>query len=392
MKKIKTIILFVFCLSFIITPLSVKVDAKTIRKEKRYIIVYDSNISNSIKDNIKVDIKSLNIASAELTANEVKKISKDKKIEKIIEDPIVKINNDDSISAEFYEWGTEAVWANKAFDKKITGKGVKVAVLDTGIDIHHPDLKVYGGKSFVDYTNSYDDDNGHGTHVAGIIGALKNNIGLVGVAPESQLYAVKALDYTGSGYLSDIIAGIEWCISNKINIINMSLGVSPYQFPKEAKQMFEDVINRAYSKGILIVASAGNDGANYINYPATFKNVIAVGAVELSYNYQRKRTEFIRTDFSNYGNKVEVSAPGQYIFSTIPLEKEYNIDEIQGYGFMSGTSMSAGYVSGMLALLKQKYPTQKHTFIREKLKTNSIDLGPKGKDIYYGYGMVRFRE
>ena len=119
--------------------------------------------------------------------------------------------------------GLSTVKSTQAASLGLTGKGVKVAVIDTGIDLHHPDLHVAGGVSEVSYTKSYNDDNGHGTHVAGIIGALNNSIGVVGVAPDVSLYAVKALDQDGRGDLGDIIAGIDWAIRNHMNIVNLSL-------------------------------------------------------------------------------------------------------------------------------------------------------------------------
>jgi subtilisin family serine protease len=156
------------------------------------------------------------------------------------------------------------------------GTGVKVAVVDTGIDTTHPDLaaNIKGGVSFVTRVSSYKDDNGHGTHVAGIIAAINNTIGVVGVAPNAQLYSVKVLDRTGSGTVSSVIAGIDWSAKNGMQVISMSLGTNT-DF-----QSLHDAVDRAYLQGVVVVAAAGNDYGGPISYPAAYDNVIAVTATD----------------------------------------------------------------------------------------------------------------
>lgn len=159
------------------------------------------------------NIPALKISLFETELNQLRQNSAVKSAEKDLE---VKVGG------QMRGWGIKSIKAPNEWNLNFSGNGVRVAILDTGIS-PHPDLFVAGGKSFSGYTSSYQDDNGHGTHVAGIIGAKNNNIGIVGVAPGSQLYAVKVLDKTGTGSLSKIIEGIDWAITNKMDIINLSL-------------------------------------------------------------------------------------------------------------------------------------------------------------------------
>ncbi len=284
---------------------------------------------------------------------------------------IVSIEEDILISVESQtpDWGIVRTDAPAAWDSEFTGKGVKIAVVDTGI-ASHEDLVVEGGVSFTSYTSSYLDDNGHGTHVAGIIGARNNALGTVGIAPESSLYAVKVLDKNGSGYLSNVAAGIDWAISNKMNIINLSLGSS------SSSTTLKRAVDSAYSKGILVVAAAGNTGrtsgiGDNVQYPARYDSVIAVSATDI--NDQRAY-------FSSTGSTVEVAAPGVNITSTY-LNNQY--------ATMSGTSMSTPYTTGNLALIMQANPSLSATALRIKLRENVIDLGTAGKDTFFGYGLIQ---
>lgn len=268
------------------------------------------------------------------------------------------------------DWGIVRLKAAKAWARSLTGKGIKIAVVDTGITLDHKDLVVVGGASFVSYTDSYTDDNGHGTHVAGIIGARNNEIGVVGIAPEVSLYAVKVLDANGSGYISDIIAGINWAIENKMDIINLSIGTNLSYSSLKA------IVDKANNNGILVVAAAGNNGTDdgkgdSINYPARYESVIAVTATD---NKDR------RAAFSSTGAMAEVAAPGDSVLSTFLNN---------GYAKMSGTSMAAPYASGALALLKQAYPTVDHIQLRALLRQNAIDLGEAGHDNQFGTGLIQ---
>ncbi|UCC69770.1 MAG: S8 family peptidase [Armatimonadota bacterium] len=245
---------------------------------------------------------------------------------------------DDKQPPQQLPWGVDRIDADAAWDYSL-GSGVTVAVIDTGIDGNHPDLAVSGGVNYVSKPawkpadpNKWDDDSGHGTHVAGIIAALDNEIGVVGVAPEASLYAVKVLDRTGSGYLSDVISGIEWCVTNGIDVANMSLGTDA------DIQSFRDACNAAASSGLRLVAAAGNDGI-HVDYPGAYDSVIAVAATDINDN---------RPSWSSPGPEVEVAAPGVAVYSTW---------KDAAYDTASGTSMAAPHVSGTLALVLALTPS-----------------------------------
>lgn len=268
-------------------------------------------------------------------------------------------------------WGYGAVDAEIALDKGYTGKGVKVAILDTGIS-SHSDLNIAGGISVVDYTSSYADDNGHGTFVAGVIGALNNGKGLIGEAPDASIYAVKILDKAGNGSTEDLAKGLDWAIQNKMDIINMSIA-----FP-ESSPVVEQMLKTAYQNNILLVAAAGNHGTadvtqDTIEYPAKSSYVIGVTAIDDS---------FERASFSATGKEAEISAPGVAIVSTASNGK---------YELRDGTSVAAPFVTGMAAVLKQAYPHMTNDQIRSTIAKNSIDLDALGKDDPYGYGLLSFQ-
>lgn len=232
---------------------------------------------------------------------------------------------------------------------------VDVAVIDTGIDLEHPDLNVSGGVTCTGspFNNKCvsggDDDHYHGTHVAGIIGALDNNFGVVGVAPGARLWAVKVLNSRGSGYSSWIIAGIDWVAKNAatIEVANMSLGGSGFS------QAEYDAIQGAVNKGVAFAVAAGNSDDDASNYsPSAFDNVLTVSALA-DFNGLpgggapstcRDDQDDTQADFSNWGAAVDIAAPGVCILSTYPLERGE-------YGTISGTSMASPYVAGALALL-----------------------------------------
>jgi len=275
---------------------------------------------------------------------------------------------------EQYLWGMDRIFGDESFVFPTwgtsTGYGVKVAILDTGIDGTHSDLegKVAGGHDFTGI-GSYSDDNGHGTHVSGTVAAIySNNIGVYGVAPSASLYAVKVLDSTGSGYLEWIIAGIEWAITNKIDVINMSLGTT------SDMQSLEDACNAAYEEGILIVAAAGNSGnkpgnRDTVEYPGGYASVIAVAASD---------SNDARASFSSTGPDVELIAPGVSILSSIPGG---------GYAYYSGTSMASPHVAGVAALVLAANSELTNVQVRSILQQTAENLGLKQE--HQGYGLVR---
>jgi subtilisin len=262
-------------------------------------------------------------------------------------------------------WGISRIGADSVWSAN-RGDGVKVAILDTGIDTSHPDLQVSGGCNYTSTGRKYDpskysDDNGHGTHVAGIVAALNNDKGVVGVAPGANLYAIKVLDKTGSGYASWIIAGIQWAIDNDMDVINMSLGTD------SNISTLKTAVDAAWGSGIVLVAAAGND-ASEVDYPAAYDSVIAVAATDSNNN---------PAAWSSYGPEVELAAPGVGILSTYKGST---------YATMSGTSMAAPHVTGTVALMKAS-GMDKNT-IRSILHTTADDITPAGFDDHTGYGLV----
>ncbi len=240
-----------------------------------------------------------------------------------------------------------------------------IAILDTGIDLNHPDLNVYAQKTFVAGTSTANDDNGHGTHVAGIAAAIDNSIGVVGVAPGARLWAVKVLDKSGAGALSDVIAGIDYITAhaNEIDVVNMSFGC---QCDSTA---LNSAVSNAIAAGITFVAAAGNSGADASTFhPASDPNVIAVGAIADSDGRcggMGPSTQYGNDDtfatFSNYGPKVAIAAPGVNILSTYSGGT---------YTTLSGTSMAAPHVAGAAALYKASHPNASPAEVKSAL-TNS---------------------
>ena len=204
-----------------------------------------------------------------------------------------------------------------------------VAVLDTGIDKNHEALKnkVLAEVNFTD-SPTPDDENGHGTHIAGILVASSNNgKSVVGLAPEIRLMNVKVADDTGICQAAVVAQGIIWAVDNGANVINISL-----QFTHSSLEL-EEAVNYAWRRGAVVVAAAGNNGGTQLAYPAYYENCIAVAATE---------QDSTLAPISNYGDWVDVAAPGFNIYSTLPKNS---------YGYKSGTSFATAYVSGLAALL-----------------------------------------
>ncbi len=255
------------------------------------------------------------------------------------------------------------------------GTGVRVAVIDTGITPRHPDLRVYGGVSYVSGVTSWFDDHYHGTHVAGTIAALRNNRGVVGCAPGVRLYAVKVLDRNGRGRTSGILNGLAWCLRHRMHIANLSLGSgATTHSTRNYSRAYEVAGQRLRRANILAVAAAGNSGATrqpFVNNPGRCPSFMAVGAIDC----QRRRASF-----SSYGPQVEICAPGVQVMSTYPTS---------GYRRLSGTSMACPHVAGIAALVKRRHPTWSADRIRIHLWRTAMDLGRPGRDWLFGYGQVR---
>ena len=257
----------------------------------------------------------------------------------------------------FIPWGVNHIRAPEVWSRS-TGKRIKIGIIDTGVDYSHPDLQhsVYGGINLVQRHLLPMDDNGHGTHIAGTIGAASQRSGIIGVAPHGALHAIKAFDYNGSAFVSDIIQGIEWCVQNRMDIINMSFGMKNHSKALEAA-----VRNTVYS-GKVVVASSGNNGKiNQMDYPARFPQTICVGATTRSHKIAA---------FSNRGQRIDIYAPGDKIYSTW-LRGKYNV--------MSGTSMATSHVTGVIALMLAAKPGLSPKQIKLMLQRNASALGLKSK-------------
>jgi len=265
-------------------------------------------------------------------------------------------------------WGVNRIGAGDAHVNGNMGTNVRIAVLDTGIDYTHFELDINyaGGYDFVNGDSDPMDDNGHGTHCAGIIAAEYNEEGVVGVAPEASIYAIKVLNENGIGYDSDIIAGIEWAVDNDIQITSNSYGGGGHS------SLLELAFDNAYEAGILSIAAAGNNGQgeDNVSYPARYGSLIAVSATDKDDDIAR---------FSSRGPSVELSAPGWFIYSTI-------LDN--AFAKKSGTSMSCPHVAGTATLILSAHPDWSNQEVRDWLCENAEDLGNPGRDNNYGYGLV----
>ena len=250
-------------------------------------------------------------------------------------------------------WGWERIGASEV---EYTGAGVNVGILDTGIRTDHCALEVADGRNFTNplLPNDYEDRHGHGTHVAGIVGARNDGIGVIGVAPEVDLHAVKVLDDRGAGRYTTLVAGIDWCLTKDIEIISMSLGGAT------ASESVDQAIEAAVADGHLLLCAAGNeehtqDGAcaeETMTYPATHPEVIACTALE---------PDETLAEYSSVGSTVDLIAPGTDIRSTYVRG---------GYAGASGTSMACPFVSGVAALLSEIIDTndvKPNEVIRERL-------------------------
>ncbi|MDV2886382.1 S8 family serine peptidase [Alkalihalophilus pseudofirmus] len=284
---------------------------------------------------------------------------------------ILSIEPDQSFTVEtnsYQNWGLEHLSIPSSWASGYTGRGVKVAVIDSGINTSHPALKVAGGVSMVGYTTSYNDDEGHGTHSAGIIAAHSRNANVYGVAHGVELYAVKSLDRSGNGRLVDTIRGIEWAVDKGVDIINLSLGTTT---PSTA---LKAAVDKAFENDVLVVAAAGNKKENFsvtkpVEYPAKYGSVIAVSAVD-----SRNRL----AAFSASGPEIEFAAPGVSIYST-HLGSNYRN--------MNGTSMAAPFVTGVLALYKEANPDLSAREIRSLAQRSAKSLS-SGRSEQFGYGLI----
>ncbi len=303
--------------------------------------------------------------AAEVPASAVSRLRRDARVVAVEEDHQVRALDSELDNS----WGVKRIGAGLVHPSN-EGAGVKVAVIDTGIDYTHPDLDANyaGGYDFVNGDADPMDDQGHGTMVSGVIAAEDNGSGVVGVAPHARLYALKVLDATGSGWESNVIAGVDWARTHGIQVVNMSLGSSG------ASSAFQTAIANAYNAGVVLVAAAGNSGTcagsgDTVSYPARFSQVIAVAATDSS---------DARPCFSSTGPAVALAAPGVSV--TMPSRGG-------GYASASGTSFSSPHVAGTAALVIAS-GVSGNAAVRQRLQSTADDLGTAGRDSWYGYGLV----
>ena len=315
--------------------------------------------------------------ATELTEKDIAALEKSDKVESVEKDVKVSISKKpDSPPGkdkgktppqpdEEIQWGVEDIKADDAW-YTTTGSGIKVGIIDTGIDKDHLDLKdnIVDGINYVTKgkgklkTDNWDDGDGHGTYVAGILAAVDNEIGVVGVAPDVDLYIVKALDDDGNGYVSDVVAGIDWCVAKGVQVISMSLGGDA------GTTGIETACANAYSQGVILVAAAGNDGPRLdteytpgddsVDFPARYPTVIAVGGMINVPSFPNERLYH-----SSVGPSLEIMAPSKFILSTWN-DGSYvsQVEGPTGMIWIAGTSVACPHVAGTVALVLGTTPTE----------------------------------
>jgi len=277
-------------------------------------------------------------------------------------------------ASEVIDWGLQLfsipdVW------RHTEGEGVTVAVLDTGVDLYHPDLmaNLIESRDFTASPSGAQDVNGHGTHVCGTIAARRDSRGVVGVAPRAGLLAAKVLGDSGRGSNEQVIAGIEWAVERGADIISMSLGSSVYH------EGLHQAIKTAVENKVFVICAAGNQGPTLgtVGFPGRLDEVVTVGSID-----RRRKV----SKFSSRGKQVDVVAPGDEILSTYPP---------QNFAVLSGTSMATPFVSGVVALMLAKHrkqggesPVDTQQELLEHLRFTCIDGGREGFDPDYGFGLI----
>jgi thermitase len=261
------------------------------------------------------------------------------------------------------QWGLTSTRFGGAWNAA-KGSGAKVAIVDSGVYSEHPDIgRILAQRDFVEGDAVADDDFGHGTHVTGIAGALTGNgKGVAGGCFKCGLLIAKVMDARGSATASRVVEGINWSVNHGADVVNLSLGGTANS------SVVRTVVNRAYGRGVVVVAAAGNERTNVPVYPAAYSTAIAVSATTADDKLAR---------FSNRGDWVDLAAPGTDILST---------SKSGGYDRHSGTSMSAPFVSGLAGLLASQGMSADS--IRQRMQTTAKDLSPAGQDPRYGHGRI----
>lgn len=275
------------------------------------------------------------------------------------------------------QWAWAKIQAYQAWDITTGLSSVKVAVVDTGIDNSHPDLPaVVTQKDFINNDNNAEDDNGHGTHVAGTIGALTNNsTGVAGLNWNVSLMAAKVLNASGSGSYLAVSNGIKWAADNGATVINLSLGGSV------PSTTLKNAVDYAWNKGVVLACAAGNNGSSAKSYPGAYNNCIAVAATD---------ENDAKASFSNYGSKwVDVAAPGVRILSTLPNSSVYlntQYGYYQNYDSLNGTSMATPHVAGLAGLVWATGQCTTASCVRSKIENNADKIS--GTGTYWAKGRI----
>ncbi len=370
----RAIIVFAVCILIVFILVTL---ASANANAKQVIVRFKGEEKPSISElneigTVKHEFKYINAFLIDIPEGKMKSLEKSEKIAYL--EPVIKIRTLEQTTP----WGISRIDA-PAVHPYNRGTGIRVCVIDTGIDYNHTDLKdnYKGGYDFHNDDADPIDDNGHGTHCAGTIAAEDNDKGVIGVAPEAHIYALKAIGANGTGEDVNAIKAIEWAIENNIQVISMSWSLD------NESQACHDVCDAAYNHGIVLVAAAGNSGDEHpdddVVFPARYDSVIAVAATDINDN---------RASWSSDGPEVELAAPGVNIYSTY---------KNGGYASGDGTSMSCPHVAGTTALILKTKPgsydangnTEWDSIeIKRKLRGTADDLGAVGKDNYFGYGLV----
>ncbi|MCM3633217.1 MULTISPECIES: S8 family peptidase [Paenibacillus] len=266
-----------------------------------------------------------------------------------------------------YQWNITNIHAETGWNISRGSEDVIIAVLDSGVQSNHPDLsaRLLAGYNVNDGSTNAADELGHGTHVAGIIGAsVDNQEGIAGVTWYNSVLPVKVLNSSGAGSTYSVAQGIIWATDQGAKVINMSLG------NYASGDFLHEAIKYAYERDVVLVAATGNDNTNRPGYPAAYPEVFAVGATTSGKQ---------RAAFSNYGDYVDVVAPGDSIASTY----------IGGqYAALSGTSMASPHVAALAGLIRSVNPSLTNTEVMDIMRQTATDLGDPGYDQYYGYGEI----
>lgn len=274
------------------------------------------------------------------------------------------------------QWGLATIKAPQGWDLQQGDPAVIIAVIDTGIDLHHPDLssKQVPGWNYDAFSPGYNttdttDNNGHGTHVAGIVAAATDNtLGVAGACPRCLVMPVKVLGADGGGTYDAVASGIIYAADHGARVISMSLGGSA------SSQTLQDAVNYAVSRGALLIAAAGNDGTNLPTYPAALNHVMAIAATSSTDQ---------RANFSNYNTYISVAAPGVDIYSTAWTSMAGST-----YSYKSGTSMATPFVSGLAGLLFSQDASRTNATVRSMIERSADDINISGWDQYTGYGRI----